>query len=274
MTNMMSRPGPPGVASGAITVVVAFAAVILAACGGSVPGATGVPTPAETRVPSSAPTPAATATPPVRNVWDLQPLGPLPPGAYFVDPDGNTFTKLRVRYDVRADGWSQWTGAAKFSAVGHVGVSITAVVNLVRDGCVEHAWAAPPIGPSVDDLVAGLTTLRPFEVTSAPSDVTVYGFRGKHLELTVPALPVERGGEGLRFVDCIDGRLKSWVAWFDADEPGDAFYGYTGPGYTEEMWILDVEGTRLMIAAERSPGSPPLDLAELDAILDSIQIEP
>ena len=29
-----------------------------------------------------------------------------------------------------------------------------------------------------------------------------------------------------------------------------------------------------MVAAERSPGSPPVDLAELRAILDSIQIEP
>ena len=57
-------------------------------------------------------------------------------------------------------------------------------------------------------------------------------------------------------------------------EPGDGFYGYTGPGYTEEFWILDVEGTRLMIAAGRSPGSPPEDLEEQRAILDSIQIEP
>jgi hypothetical protein len=31
-----------------------------------------------------------------------------------------------------------WIGGAKFSDVGHVGVSITTVVNLVRDGCREH----------------------------------------------------------------------------------------------------------------------------------------
>ena len=57
-------------------------------------------------------------------------------------------------------------------------------------------------------------------------------------------------------------------------EPGDAYYGYTGPGYVEEFWILDVEGTRLMIAAGRSPGAPSEDEAELRAILDSIRIEP
>jgi hypothetical protein len=52
------------------------------------------------------------------------------------------------------------------------------------------------------------------------------------------------------------------------------FHGYTGPGYREEFWILDVEKTRLMIAAERSPGAPSRTLAELQAILDSIRIEP
>jgi hypothetical protein len=63
------------------------------------------------------------------------------------------------------------------------------------------------------------------------------------------------------------------VAPFDT-APDDAFYGYTGPGYTEEFWILDVEGIRLMMAAERSADSPEQDLEELTAILDSIRIEP
>jgi len=72
----------------------------------------------------------------------------------------------------------------------------------------------------------------------------------------------------------VDGKLKSWVGFIDTAEEGDAFYGYTGPGFGEEFWILDVEGTRLMIAAARSPASPRKDLAEMRAILDSIRIEP
>ena len=51
------------------------------------------------------------------------------------------------------------------------------------------------------------------------------------------------------------------------------FYGYTAPGYAEEFWILDVEGTRLMMAAGQSPDSPPEDVAERDAILDSIRTD-
>lgn len=58
-------------------------------------------------------------------------------------------------------------------------------------------------------------------------------------------------------------------------EPGDAFYGYNSePGRTEEFWILDIEGTRLMIEANWSPSSPRKPVAEMRAILDSIRIEP
>jgi hypothetical protein len=101
----------------------------------------------------------------------------------------------------------------------------------------------------------------------------MFGYSGKHLGLTVPDLPVEGVGDRV-FTGCVGRQLKSWVAPFDTQEPGDAFYGYTGPGYSEEFWILDVEGTRLMIAAEQSAGSPAEDVAQLRAILDSIRIEP
>lgn len=89
----------------------------------------------------------------------------------------------------------------------------------------------------------------------------------------MPKLPVDGTGDDISFRGCVGGKLKSWVAAIDT-EPGDAFYGYTGPGYVEEFWILDVDGTRLMIATERSLGSPSEDVEELDAILDSIRIEP
>jgi hypothetical protein len=153
-------------------------------------------------------------------------------------------------------------------------VSITTVTNLVRHGCRDHSWADPPVGPSVDDLATALADLAPFRVTSPPKDVTIFGYSGKYLELTVPDLPVEGDpGDDRRFTGCVDGKLKSWVGAIDT-EPGDAYYGYTGPGFREELWILDVDGTRLVIATERSPGSPRKDVAELSAIMESIQIEP
>jgi hypothetical protein len=188
-------------------------------------------------------------TPTVQDIMELPYFSPLEPGTYFIDPDLDPSTPLRVVYEVPFEGWSMWIGAAKSSDDGHVGVSITTVTNLVRHGCRDHSWADPPVGPSVDDLAAALADLAPFRVTSPPKDVTIYGYSGKHLELTVPDLPVEGEGDDRRFTECVGGNLKSWVAAIDTT-PGDAFYGYNGePGRTEEFWILDIEGTRLMIEA-------------------------
>jgi hypothetical protein len=260
--------------------VAAFALSIVAGCASSGPEATSNPTtsppPTPTVIPTPVPSPAPTlsAAPAIQNIMALPGLRPIEPGTYFMDPDFDPSTPLRVVYEVPFEGWSQWAGTVKFNDDdGHVAVSITTVVNLVSDGCSDHSWADPPVGPSVDDLATALATLAPFQVTSPPKDVTMFGYSGKHLELTVPDLPVEGVGDRV-FTGCVGRQLKSWVAPFDTDEPGDAFYGYTGPGYSEEFWILDVEGTRLMIAAEQSAGSPSEDIAEMRAILDSIRIEP
>jgi hypothetical protein len=209
----------------------------------------------------------------VEDIWDQPSLQPVEPGTYFMDPDLDPATPMRVVYDIEADGWSQWAGGYKPFDGGHVGLSIATVRNLVNDGCTDHSHADPPIGPTVDDLAAALTNLAPFQVSLSPEDVTIYGYEGKHLELTVPDLPVEPSGDGFRFSDCVVGQLMSWVAPWDTSN-GDAFYGYSGPGYSEEFWILDVDGTRLMIAAERSPDAPQEALDELQAVLDSVRIEP
>ncbi len=66
----------------------------------------------------------------------------------------------------------------------------------------------------------------------------------------------------------------SWITPQLVARGGYAYYGYSGPGHSEDLWILDVEGTRLVIAADRSPGLPREDIAEMRAILDSIRIEP
>jgi hypothetical protein len=208
----------------------------------------------------------------IQDMWGQPQLEPVKPGTYFMDPDLDPTTPLRVVFELSADGWSQWAGAVKFADEGHVAVSVTTVRNIVSDGCLDHSHADPEIGPTVDDLATALADLAPFQVTSPPEVVSAHGYDGMHLELTVPNLPVEPSAEGGRFTECTGGQLKSWVAPWDIDQ-GDGFYGYTGSGYTEEFWILDVDGTRLMIAAERSPGSPPEDLQELNAILDSVRIE-
>jgi hypothetical protein len=56
-------------------------------------------------------------------VADIGSLAPLEPGTYFMDPDLDPSTSLRVVFEVAADGWLQWIGTFKRAGAGHVGVS-------------------------------------------------------------------------------------------------------------------------------------------------------
>jgi hypothetical protein len=219
--------------------------------------------------PTSAPT---TATPPadVQDVMSLVDFEALDPGTYSIDPDGDPATPLRATFEVPA-GWQQWTGAVKFDDLGHVAVSIIDVTNLVRHGCDDHRPADPPVGPTVDDLADALNNLAPFEVTAAPRDVEMLGHRGTYLQWTVPEITVTGSSDHREFVGCVEGQLHSWI---DAIG-GESFYGYNEePGRHEDFWILDVDSTRLVIAATWSPASPPASVAEMRAIIDSIRLQP
>lgn len=145
------------------------------------------------------------------------------------------------------------------------------VTNLVQHGCTDHAEADPPVGETTEDLASALATLEPFEVAEAPSEFSRWGYDGMHLVLQVPELPTTVAGGQLSFTGCVDRELKSWIG-----RPlSYAFYGY-GPGLIEEFWILDVDGQRLMVAADYYADTPPADMEELRAALDSIEfvVEP
>jgi hypothetical protein len=215
------------------------------------------------------PTTDPDATPSPADPCDVGDFQRLPIGATcWADPDNDPSTPLRVLYTIPAAGWLAWP--TKFDDEGrHIGIGINEITNLTVDACKDHRAADPPVGPTVDDLATALASLPPFQVTSAPADVTIYGFSGKHLELTVPDLRwVMRGREGY-FPACKDGVLRTWMA----PHLSYAFYGYR-PQQIEQFWILDVEGTRLVIEANWSPELPPEWIEEMRAILDSIQIEP
>jgi hypothetical protein len=225
--------------------------VAIAGCGS---GGAAAPTATTT---TDEPASAATA----RDIMRIPNFEPLEAGTYSIDPDDDPSTPLRVVYTIAADGWDQWLGAIKGAGDEFVAVSIVTVTNLVRHGCHDHSRAAPPVGPTVDDLVAALTDLAPFRVTSPPTGVTIDGYRGKHLEMTVP------NGD---FAGCVAGALMSWIAPLN----DGGYFGYTGPGDTEEFWILDVEGSRLVVSIQWTRDMPAEDVAESHAILDSIRIEP
>ena len=158
------------------------------------------------------------------------------------------------------DGW--WINGG-FALQSHadtpreLAVTIWDVVDLYANGC--H-WLGPMIhpGPTVDELAA-LLAARPLRNATAPVAVSLGGYQGKYLEWSVPA--------DIHFSDCDGGMFKSWN-----DIEGDRYQ--QGPGQVDRLWILDVEGHRLVIDATYMPGSTAQDRAELAQVVNSIAFKP
>ena len=127
---------------------------------------------------------------------------------------------------------------------------------------IEYA----PVGPTVDDLVSAWANLPGVDATAA-RDVTIDGFDGKQIEFATYHLE----GCNMLHYDCsFDG----------SEEPNrpTRCYSATGggplavPGVHEKVWVLDVDGTRLMINAGADLyGSSQHDRAVLDEIVASIE---
>ena len=129
------------------------------------------------------------------------------------------------------------------------GVAFSIITNVVADPCRE-ALKSPPVGPSVDDLVAAITGLDRFQAT-APVDITLDGYRGKGFELTAPA-----------------GSTCELKTWATANRTNGV-----GLGEVNLIRIFDVGGVRVMVAGAYHPDTGgPNARTQVEQVLDSVQI--
>ena len=178
--------------------------------------------------------------------------GPLAAGAYVVMsfPGPIRFT-LTV-----PDGWagapfdSLWLPNAKNSHPDGAGLIFDRGGRLSSDPC-GGPWDIP-VGPSIDDFANALAE-HPILGATTPVDVTLDGYSGKFLEFRAPA-----------------DRWACQASFF----PWENSLYVQGPSQGWHLWILDVEGTRVVVQTNDYPGTSVQHRAELQAIVDSIQIEP
>lgn len=194
----------------------------------------------------------------VEPIPDVEQRRFLEPGTYRLDypfPVPATFT-LPGSWFVFVWAYTE-VGAEvnlEYPAIG-AEVSLAIVDNLSADPCGTD-MLDPPVGPSVDDLVAALTDLEGFEV-SAATDIEVDGFGGKQLTMRAPenpscARPVES--------------LSTWRTATRQDS--------VGAGQVNEIRILDVEGTRLVISLAHGPAPTDFDRSMLESVVESIELTP
>ncbi|MGI9028837.1 MAG: hypothetical protein ACR2HP_02475 [Ilumatobacteraceae bacterium] len=204
------------------------------------------------------PTVSVPPPPPPRALFG-QPGERLASGTYFVDEvDGTPTPRIFVTVGT---GWvntrDKW-GIGK-DDTGFVTFSRPPAV--FSDACHSSDGFHPGPVTTLDGLVGALSEQGGWVDVTTPSDITVDGYAGKAFQRTAPA----------EFVDCSTAfaPFRSW----EYDDPGGKGWSYYEPGETETLWVLDVEGTVIVLNTRFTAGRPVAAQAELAAMLDSIRID-
>jgi hypothetical protein len=275
----MNTPFKLAIAAAAV-VVVAIVGINLmpgnATVGG--PGPTPSLSPSLSPPPSPSPSPSPARIPDGRlaaGTYTTQPFagaGGLCVGQAGCVEAGAEDDSIRVTVTV-PDGWSGFEGkslvpsAESYSPPGGASLLFGRggwlyTVSQVCGGSGPDAPTGPdiPTGTTVDEFVTALVDHPDLDVTS-PVDVTLGGYSGQYLELRAPANTTtdELGPD--------PSGCNYYFVW----EPG--IYAQ-GPNALWRIWVLDVNGVRVVIRSDSFPGTTSQVQAQLQAIVNSIQIEP
>jgi hypothetical protein len=214
------------------------------------------------------PTPtAATAPTPSPSPKPLPNSGQVEPGRYTLKTVGEIapgpFPQLTVTVPA---GWSADGGDLLLKNYGpsdaEAGPALVAwqMSGTFVDPCTNHTLVKPTAAPGTDALVDALADAyahQPGTSAGPPTAVTVDGYSGKVVELTVAA----------DITKCPD---NFWI-WGSND--GNSRY-VQGTNEIDRMYILNVEGHRFSFNARIPARTTPADRAELEAIIASVGIQP
>ena len=191
-------------------------------------------------------TPVPEPTPTPRPFADAS--GSLEPGRYV-----STIDSIEISYTVPA-GWKREPSGPELMGpisdeIG--GLSFWTVSNVFADPCqFELGTLQPPPGASVDDLADALAGQPGIDPAPA-SEVVVDGFAGKYIEYVTPATGCDAFGP--------------WPT-----PNGLVLFPSTEARY----WILDVDGTRLVMLAYVWDVATQEGRDALQGIIDSVEITP
>jgi hypothetical protein len=128
---------------------------------------------------------------------------------------------------------------------------------------------APSAGASVADLAAAVASAPGTDLVSGPSDVSVGGHPAMEVRLTVvpgtDSGAIADPGEPL---GCDPAYFFGWDGF-----AGGPFWLKTRLGDSIRVWIVEVEGTLLVIEAETRPFAGAAAELQIESIVDSIRFE-
>ncbi len=264
MMNMSRLAAAMGaVAVVAVVVLVAFPRA--SAPGQSQPSASPAPTPGASDPATPAPSPSPVASGPT-----ALGTGPLAAGTYRVGPatdgmflgcPGPVTTACTDTISIALtvpDGWSGlgdsiWLTDGENAPPAGAGLLFTRGAPLYEEPCrtASASEATIAVGSTAREFATALVN-HPRLAVATQRPVSLAGYSGAYVDLQIPA-------------DITKCPTSFWP-W----EPG--LYAQ-GPSQRWHLWILDVGGERVVVQSTDYAGTSAENRAELQAIVDSIQIQ-
>jgi hypothetical protein len=130
-------------------------------------------------------------------------------------------------------------------------------------------WKGKKIQPG--PTVAGLAKVladQPLRDATKPVDIVVDGVHGMQLQWSVPA--------DIDFATCDFARSEDstfFESWTAVAHSWATDRYQQGPGQVDRLWILDVNGERLVVDAMYMPSTDAKDRQALWQVMDSIRFE-
>ncbi len=224
---------------------------------------------------TSQPTPEPTQEPSAAPVWTG-----LPEGAHVVT---GTNDPVQVTVDIASPGWR---ALPEFDAVDRdddsldppetVGALLLAWgwpvgtgINVYGDACQWSATLPDAPATTPEEIAAALFAQEATDA-SAPVDVAVGGFEGKAITLEVPmSYDLPNATREEKFGDC-DSDI---FGFYGVDGESEPARNALGAGQIDELWILDVEGSIVILDAAYSPATPAELVEEVRAVAESATFE-
>jgi hypothetical protein len=187
--------------------------------------------------------------------------GPIDPGRYEVPwPTGGLMTL------VVPEGWT--ANAPRMIKNGNTPTEVVLaaylpggryeVTDVYADACRSDG-TLEPVGATLDDLVAALDAQEGTDVVT--TTFTTGSTVGRRMEI--------RETPGLDRSECRYGSTGALPIW--ANEIGASRFTLAPGGFWAVAYAFDVDGSRVVLAATFGPEATDEDVAEVDAIVESLE---
>ena len=265
-TPIMNRIVGFGLAAAAVVAVVLIGSQLLGPPTGGGQGSGATPSAEPTATPQPTPTPSPSAEAGVREVVVT-----------------NTDAPVRTTIQVATSGWIPLAGLDAVTKnddgldpPDSVGAALLAWAwpagtgfHVYGDPCLWSTTIPETPATTPDEIAAAFAAQASTDAT-ALVDVTVGGYAGKAITLHVPMsfdLPDATREE--KFADC-DNDVFGYYGIEGEPEPSR---NAQGAGQVDELWILDVDGSIVILDATYSPSTPADLVEELRTLAQSATFE-